>query len=307
MEWTELVTEIPVRYVERASDIACMAVPYGFYLEDYSDLEQGAREIAHIDLIDEDLLKKDRAVALIHIYISPSENPSEAAEYLKARFESENIPYKLTMNGIREEDWADNWKQFFKPARIGEKLLILPEWENDANEDGRIVLSIDPGAAFGTGTHATTRLCLEMIEQQSPSGKTVLDIGSGSGILSIAAMLLGANRAVGVDIDPLAVKTAKQNAEKNGLFAPEYTVVCGDLDDKITDCYDIVIANIVADVIIRLCGSVPKRVKDGGVFIVSGIIDQREDEVAAALLSAGFEIFSRKEAGGWVCMAARKK
>ena len=151
MEWTELVTEIPVRYVERASDIACMAVPYGFYLEDYSDLEQGAREIAHIDLIDEDLLKKDRAVALIHIYISPSENPSEAAEYLKARFESENIPYKLTMNGIREEDWADNWKQFFKPARIGEKLLILPEWENDANEDGRIVLNIDPGAAFGTG------------------------------------------------------------------------------------------------------------------------------------------------------------
>lgn len=306
MEWTELLIEIPVEFVGPASDIACMAVPYGFYLEDYSDLEQGAWEIAHIDLIDEDLIAKNRKKAVIHIYISPSENPAEAADYLKTRFDSEKIPYTVTQNGIREEDWADNWKQFFKPARIGDRLLILPEWETDENEDARTVLKIDPGAAFGTGTHATTRLCLEMIENQQPAGKSVLDIGSGSGILSIASLLLGADRAVGVDIDPLAVKTAEQNAEKNGFYPPKYTAVCGDLDDKISDSYDIVIANIVADVIIRLCGSVRRHVKDGGMFIASGIIDQREQEVAESIERAGFRIISRRESDGWLCFAARK-
>ena len=305
-DWTEILIEIPVEFVDIASNIACMVVPYGFYLEDYSDLEQGAREIAHIDLIDEDLVQKARDKAIIHIYISPEENPNEAMDFLTARFTAENVPYKLSQNGISEDDWANNWKKYFKPTKIGEKLLILPEWEKDENEDGRVILNIDPGAAFGTGTHATTRLCLETIQKFVKNGDTVLDVGCGSGILSIAAMLLGAKSAVGVDIDPLAVKTAKENAEKNGLKEPEYTTICGDLDDKVSDCYDVVIANIVADIIIRLCDSVPQRVKIGGLFISSGIIDVRADETVTAIENAGFTIIDRYENGGWVCIVARK-
>ena len=305
-DWTEILIEIPVEFVDIASNIACMVVPYGFYLEDYSDLEQGAREIAHIDLIDEDLVQKARDKATIHIYISPEENPNEAMDFLTARFTAENVPYKLSQNGISEDDWANNWKKYFKPTKIGEKLLILPEWEKDENEDGRVILNIDPGAAFGTGTHATTRLCLETIQKFVKNGDTVLDVGCGSGILSIAAMLLGAKSAVGVDIDPLAVKTAKENAEKNGLKEPEYTTICGDLDDKVSDCYDVVIANIVADIIIRLCDSVPQRVKIGGLFISSGIIDVRADETVSAIENAGFTIIDRYENGGWVCIVARK-
>ena len=305
-DWTEILIEIPVEFVDIASNIACMVVPYGFYLEDYSDLEQGAREIAHIDLIDEDLVQKARDKATIHIYISPEENPNEAMDFLTARFTAENVPYKLSQNGISEDDWANNWKKYFKPTKIGEKLLILPEWEKDENEDGRVILNIDPGAAFGTGTHATTRLCLETIQKFVKNGDTVLDVGCGSGILSIAAMLLGAKSAVGVDIDPLAVKTAKENAEKNGLKEPEYTTICGDLDDKVSDCYDVVIANIVADIIIRLCDSVPQRVKIGGLIISSGIIDVRADETVSAIENAGFTIIDRYENGGWVCIVARK-
>lgn len=305
-DWTEILIEIPVESVEIASDIACMAVPYGFYLEDYSDLEQGAREIAHIDLIDEDLIAKNREVAIIHIYISPEENPSEAVDYLKNRFDSENISYNITQNGISEDDWANNWKKYFKPTKIGEKLLILPEWEKDENEENRVVLKIDPGAAFGTGTHATTRLCLQTVQDYIKGNETVLDVGCGSGILSIAAMLLGAKSAVGVDIDPLAVKTAIENAAKNNLTAPEYTAICGDLDDKITDTYDIVIANIVADIIIRLCDSVPSKVKDGGYFIASGIIDARADETVSAIENAGFTIIDKIESNGWVCVVSKK-
>ena len=305
-DWTELLIEIDVSDVEIASDIACMAVPYGFYLEDYSDLEQGAREIAHIDLIDEDLIAKNREKAIIHIYISPEENPLEAIDYLTTRFDSEGISHSISQNGISEDDWANNWKKYFKPTKIGEKLLILPEWEHDENEENRVVLKIDPGAAFGTGTHATTRLCLQTVQNYISGGETVLDIGCGSGILSIAALLLGAKSAVGVDIDPLAVKTAKENALKNGLSEPEYIAVCGDLDDKIKDSYDVVIANIVADVIIRLCDSVPSKVRDGGVFVTSGIIDTRADEVALAIENAGFTISDRVESGGWVCFVSHK-
>ncbi|MBQ2676005.1 MAG: 50S ribosomal protein L11 methyltransferase [Clostridia bacterium] len=306
MEWTELLLEINVEDIETASNIACMVVPYGFYIEDYSDLEQGAREIAHIDLIDEELIEKDRSKAIIHIYISPEENPAEAVDYLKVRLEEENIDYLVSTSGISEEDWANNWKQFFKPTPVGEKLFILPEWEPQVETDRKII-HIDPGAAFGTGTHATTRLCMEALEKHIKSGDDVLDIGCGSGILSIAAMLVGANSVTGVDIDPLAVKTARENGLKNNMQEPEYTMIQGDLADKITAKYDVCLANIVADVIIRLCDNISDYLKDGGYFITSGIIDVREDEVVDAILGIGFEIVERYECGGWVCMVAKKK
>ena len=305
-DWVEILLKVSVADVDSASDIATMTVPYGFYIEDYSDLEQGAREIAHIDLIDEDLLQKDREHAIIHIYIEPTENPNEAVDFLKARLDAEKIVYSLDTENISEDDWANNWKQYFKPTEIGERLLILPEWES-APETERAILKLDPGAAFGTGTHATTKLCLQVLDKVVQGGETVLDIGCGSGILSIASLLLGAKSAVGVDIDSLAVKTAKQNAEKNDYYEPQFTAVQGDLAEEISGKYDICVANIVADVIIRLCENVVDYMNDGALFITSGIIDTRADEVYAALINAGFEVTERFESGGWVAFTAKAK
>ena len=305
-DWVEILLKVSVADVDSASDIATMTVPYGFYIEDYSDLEQGAREIAHIDLIDEDLLQKDREHAIIHIYIEPTENPNEAVDFLKARLDAEKIVYSLDTENISEDDWANNWKQYFKPTEIGERLLILPEWES-APETERAILKLDPGAAFGTGTHATTKLCLQVLDKVVQGGETVLDIGCGSGILSIASLLLGAKSAVGVDIDSLAVKTAKQNAEKNDYYEPQFTAVQGNLAEEISGKYDICVANIVADVIIRLCENVVDYMNDGALFITSGIIDTRADEVYAALINAGFEVTERFESGGWVAFTAKAK
>ncbi len=303
-EWTEIKVKIDVADIDTASNIATMTVPYGFYIEDYSDLEQGAREIAHIDLIDEELVKKDRQHAIIHIYIEPTENPIEACDYLKNRLQAENINFELMTDSISEEDWANNWKKYFKPTEIGEKLLILPEWE-PVPETERAILKIDPGAAFGTGTHATTKLCLSALESVVKNGDTVLDIGCGSGILSIAALLLGAKSAVGVDIDSLAVKTARENAAKNNLYEPEFTAIEGDLAEKISGKYDICVANIVADVIIRLCENITDYVHDGSYFVTSGIIDTRADEVYEAMVGAGFTIEKRFDEGGWVAFVSK--
>lgn len=303
-DWVEILLKVNVKDVDLASDIATMTVPYGFYIEDYSDLEQGAREIAHIDLIDEELLKKDREHAVIHIYIEPDENPNEAIDFLKIRLDAANVEYSIDTDNISEDDWANSWKKYFKPIEIGERLLVLPEWEPAPDTD-RAILKLDPGAAFGTGTHATTKLCLQILDKSVKGGETVLDIGCGSGILSIAAMLLGAKNATGVDIDALAVKTAKQNAVMNGFDEPQFTAVQGDLADKISGKFDICVANIVADVIIRLCNNVADFMNDGALFITSGIIDSRADEVYSALCGAGFEVQERFESAGWVAFIAK--
>ena len=208
MDWTEVSISVPAKDIDRAGDIAQMVVPYGIYIEDYSHLEEEAREIAHIDLIDEDLLAKDRTKGIIHVYLSPEASPAEALAFLYERYSSEGIAHENSTSSINEADWANEWKQYFKPLEIGGKLVIRPTWEEYENQEGRKVLSIDPGMAFGTGGHATTRLCLETMERYIRPDVNVLDLGCGSGILSIAALLLGAKTATGVDIDSLAVKTA---------------------------------------------------------------------------------------------------
>ncbi len=304
--WTELTISVPVQDTDRAADIANMTVPYGLYIEDYSDLEEGAREIAHIDLIDEELLARDRTRSLIHIYLEPDVNPAEALAFLQERLSAAGIDNALSTRTVREADWANNWKQFFKPLPVGEKLLILPTWETDENKDGRAVLHIDPGMAFGTGGHETTRLVLETLEKTVKAGDRFLDIGCGSGILSIAALLFGAASAFGVDIDPLAVKTAVENGELNGMTAPRYEIVEGDLADKVTGQYDVVAANIVADAIIALSPAVPAFLKEDGVYVVSGIIDVREQDVVTALAACGFTVAERYEQRGWVCLVCKR-
>lgn len=306
MDWTEVCVTVATQDTDRAADIANMVVPYGLYIEDYSDLEAGAREIAHIDLIDEELLKKDRSRSLIHLYISPEANPLEAVAFLRERYTAEGIGHELLTSQVSEADWANNWKKYFKPLPVGERLLIRPTWETAENPDGRAVLSIDPGMAFGTGGHDTTRLVLETLEQYIHPDTALLDVGCGSGILSIAALLLGARSAVGVDIDPLAVKTARENGLLNGFDQPRLTILEGDLVDKISGRYQVVAANIVADAIIALSPAIPAFLEPGGVYIVSGIIDTREQEVRDALASCGFAVIQRREHGGWLCMVCRK-
>ncbi len=305
--WTELTIAVPTADTDRAADIASMTVPYGLYIEDYSDLEEGAREIAHIDLIDEELLARDRTRSLIHVYLEPQVNPAEALAFLQERLSACGIENELTTRTVREADWANNWKQYFKPLPVGERLLILPTWEQSDNTDGRTVLHIDPGMAFGTGGHDTTRLVLQTLEQVVRPGDRFLDIGCGSGILSIAALLFGAQSAFGVDIDPLAVKTARENGLLNGMDEPRYTIVEGDLADKVTGRYEVVAANIVADAIIALSPAVPAFLQEGGTYVVSGIIDVREAEVVAALERCGFAVCRREEHGGWVCLVCKQK
>ena len=305
MDWTEVTITVNAKDVDKAGDIANMVVPYGIYIEDYSNLEEEAWEIAHIDLIDEDLLQKDRSKALVHIYISPEESPAEAVAFLRERYTAEGIENEICLDSCVEEDWINNWKQYFKPIPVGQKLLIRPTWEEVQDSGGRTVLDLDPGLAFGTGTHETTRLCMELLEQYVRPGMNVLDVGCGSGILSIAALLLGADKAVGVDIDELAVKTAVENAEGNHV-ENRFTGICGNLTDQVTGTYDIVVANIVADVIIMLTKDVEQFMKPDTVYLMSGIIDTREQDVLTAV-EQHFTIIDRKEEKGWVALSAKRK
>lgn len=307
MEWTEVKINVNIKDINKAGDIAQMVVPYGIYIEDYSDLEEAAWEIAHIDLIDEDLLQKDRSKAVVHIYISPEESPAEAVAFLSERYNAEGIEHEIDLSICRNQDWENNWKAYFKPLPVGEKLLIRPVWEDEYDADGRIVLDIEPGLAFGNGGHDTTRLCLETLEKHINPDIDLLDIGCGSGILGIAGLLLGAKSATGVDIDALAVKTAKENGTINGFEEPKFTVFEGNLTDKVTGKYDVVVANIVADIIVMFTENVGKFLKDDGVYITSGIIDTREQDVLDAFEKYGFEVVGRHESCGWLCFETKLK
>ena len=305
-KWTEIKITVSTDDIETAGNIANMVVPYGIYIEDYSALEAETMEIAHIDLIEESLLKKDRTKGIIHIYINPHENPLEATSFLKERLDSEGIAHEIEVGDCLTEDWQNNWKQYYHSMPIGEKLLIRPLWEDAHDANGRKVLNIEPGLAFGTGSHPTTKLCLETLENYIDETSTVLDIGCGSGILSIASLLLGAKSALGVDIDSLAVKTAVANAKENGFEEPVFTAVQGNLSDKVSGIFNVVVANIVADVIMQFNTQVGAFLSDDGIYITGGIIENREDEVLASFAENGFEVISRAENNGWLVFVLKK-
>lgn len=305
--WTEIAVTVDTKDIETAGNIANMVVPYGIYIEDYSDLEGEVMEIAHIDLIEEELLKADRTKGIIHVYVNPQENPMEAVSFIRERLDAEYIGYEIKIADCAQEDWVNNWKQYFHPMPVGKKLLIRPEWEAEYDAAGRKVLHIEPGLAFGTGSHPTTKLCLETLEKYVDENSTVLDIGCGSGILSIACLLLGAKSAFGVDIDSLAVKTAKENALKNGFDESRFRVVQGNLSDKVKGKYNLIVANIVADIIMEFNKSVGDFLDDGGVYITGGIIDSREDEVLYSFAQNGFQVKDRFEEKGWLVFVLQKE
>ena len=302
-QWTEIKIAVNAADIDRAGDIANVVVPCGIYIEDYTNLEQIVEDIAHIDLIDEDLLAKDRSRAFVHVYLEPDVSPAEAVAFLSERYEAEGIAHEIELLGCAEEDWRNNWKKYFSPLPVGEKLMIVPSWYENYDTQGRAALNIDPGLAFGTGGHDTTRLCLEMCEKYMKQGDTVLDVGCGSGILAIAALLTGASTAVGVDIDAVAVRTAAENAALNGV-SDRFTAVCGSFTEKVEGKFDVVLANIVADAIKFLSKGVRDFMKPGAVYIMSGIIDTRAGEVRAEV-EKYFTVIEQHIENGWCCMVAK--
>jgi len=302
MEWTDINITVAKRDADTAEAIATMVANGGIYIEDYSDLEQQAWEIAHVDLIEQELLDKPRDVVIVHMYLAPDENPAEVLPLFEERLKNSGIDYKLNTTGVEQEDWQNAWKKYYHAMDIGKRLAIVPGWEE--HDTDRIKIIMDPGMAFGTGTHETTSLCLETLDSLVKGGERVLDIGTGSGILAIAALKLGAGSAEGVDIDPMCVRTAGENARLNGVDG-KLKVLVGDLSDKATGKYDIITANIVANAILHLAPCVPALLAEGGTFIASGIIDAREEEVCAGLAAAGLKVAEVRRQGGWVAILCK--
>ena len=299
MEWTDITLTVPKSAADTAEAIATMIANGGIYVEDYSDLEQQVQEIAHVDLIEQELLDKPRDQVIVHLYLAPDEEPGQVLGLLHDRLEEAGISYVLGTAGVEQEDWQNAWKKYYHATTVGKRLAVVPSWEEF--ETDRIVLKMDPGMAFGTGTHETTSLCLEVLDENIKGGERILDIGTGSGILAIAALKLGAARAEGVDIDPMCVRTAGENAAANGI-GEEFQVLVGDLSDKASGKYDIITANIVAAAICALAPALPALMKPETLFVASGIIDTRKEEVISALQAQGLVIREVKEKKGWVCL-----
>ena len=260
------------------------------------------------DYVDDELLEKMRGVARVKFYVTDdADGHAQLARY------TQGLDCEYSQTALGENDWAYSWQKYYKPLTIGERLYVVPQWEKDQPVPaGKTAVYLDPGLTFGTGSHASTQLCLEGVEEHTAPGCSVLDLGCGSGILSIAALVLGAGYAAAVDIDPKAVGVAYENAALNGIGKDIYHVCAGDVigDEELAGRlaerrYDLVLANIVADVIIPLSARVPQLMAPDGVFLCSGIIDSRADEVAAALAAHGLTVTKKREKNGWAALEAR--
>lgn len=304
MEWTDISISVKKKDADTAEAIATMIANGGIYIEDYSDLEEQVQAIAHIDLIEQELLDKDRDTVIVHMYLSPEEHPAEILAMFREKLQDSGVEYQLGTKGVEQEDWQNGWKKYYHSMEIGCRLAVVPSWEEYANTQDRAVLRLDPGMAFGTGTHETTNLCLEALDEFVQGGERMLDIGTGSGILAIASLLLGAGSAEGVDIDPMCVRTAGENASLNNV-QDRFQVLVGDLSDQADGKYDIITANIVASAILSLAPDLPALMKPETLFIASGIIEQKKDEVINGLQKAGLRVTHVREKRGWVCLLAR--
>ena len=308
MKWKKFTLETTTDAVDYLGSMFDDIGIEGMEIEDNVPLTESETKGMFIDILPE--LPPDDGTARVSFYLDEDEDTEEKLKAVREGLEEirqfVNIgTAKITESETDDKDWINNWKQYFKPFTV-DHILIKPTWEEIPEEHkDKLLIQIDPGTAFGTGKHETTQLCIRQLEKYVKPGDTMLDIGCGSGILSVAGLLLGAGSAVGVDIDALAVKTAVANAEINHV-GDKFTGICGNLADKVTGTFDVVVANIVADVVILLTKDAPRFMKPATVYIMSGIIDTREDDVLACLADK-FEIIDRKEEKGWVALAAKLK
>ena len=311
MDWLELKIDTSHAGLDAVTELLEQQGVTGVMIDDEADFQSFLENNRQYwDYVDEELLAQKKGVSRVTFYLERNENALgtvAAVRIAMAALKKEHpeyAPMLLTMEDVADEDWENNWKHFYKPMEIGNRLLVVPEWE-EAHGGERVKLVLNPGLTFGTGSHATTRLCLQALDTHIHSGESVLDLGCGSGILSIAALRLGAARAFACDIDEKCVDVAYENAALNGIGKDRYTVRWGDvlsdeaLRQEMGGGYDVVVANIVADVIMGLSGSVRPFLKAGGLFLCSGIIDDRAEEVLAKLKGDGWDVFEQRSSEGW--------
>lgn len=302
--WLEVTVPVPAERLDQVCDTLTANGMTGLVVEEEGDflrfLEQNRQ---YWDYVDEGLAQRMKGASRVKFYVPDNEEgQKQLRQYLVGLEE-----YEPQTVSLREEDWATSWQKYYQPIPVGMRIHIVPDWmRGEPVPDGRVPLYLNPGLTFGTGAHPTTQLCLELLEEVLRPGDKVLDLGCGSGILAIAALALGASRAVGVDIDPKAADVAFENAALNGIGADRLSVYAGDVlsDKKLAARLGpgqnrVVLANIVADVIIPLSAKAGEFMTPDGVFLTSGVIDGREDEVRAALEANGFAVVKHLERGGW--------
>ena len=302
-EWSQIKVTVKLPLLDEVVAVMNMISNY-LQIEDYSDIDL---KTCYGDLIDEKILNADKTIASVSVYLPADGGVADTVSFLKERFATLSIDAKIEISGVNEEDWANSWKAYYKPIRIGEKIVIVPAWEKYDAREGDIIVRMDPGMAFGTGTHETTRLVISLLKKYIKGGEKVLDVGCGSGILAICASKLGASLCKAYDIDPVAVKVARENIKDSGLD----NVTC-DVSDLLrqvdTDVapYKVICANIVADIIIRMTPDVGRLMDENSVILASGIIVERSEDVVECFRANGFKIVERVEENGWCALVVMK-
>lgn len=297
-EWTKLTVRGRTEDLERIAAVMSM-LDNGLMIEDYSDVTTDG---VYGDLIDESILTADRTHGSVSLFVPQEKSVAEAVAFLRERFAALGIGAEISTEGMREEDWAESWKQYYHPIPLG-RVTIVPAWQEYTPKPGEAIIRMDPGMAFGTGTHETTRLVMRMMQHCLREGDRVLDLGCGSGILSLCASKLGASFCAAYDIDPVAVRVAEDNIRADGA----QNIVCGQSDllsgvDTTGGGYDFVLANIVADIILRLLPDVGRYMNPGARMILSGIIAPRAEEVRAAARENGFRILEEEQENDWLAI-----
>lgn len=297
-EWTKLTVRGRTEDLERIAAVMSM-LDNGLMIEDYSDVTTDG---VYGDLIDESILTADRTHGSVSLFVPQEKSVAEYIAFLRERFAALGIGTEISTEGMREEDWAESWKQYYHPIPLG-RVTIVPAWQEYTPKPGEAIIRMDPGMAFGTGTHETTRLVMRMMQHCLREGDRVLDLGCGSGILSLCASKLGASFCAAYDIDPVAVRVAEDNIRADGA----QNIVCGQSDllagvDTTGGGYDFVLANIVADIILRLLPDVGRYMKPGARMILSGIIAPRAEEVRAAARENGFRILEEEQENDWLAI-----
>ena len=313
-DWMQVKVLTTTAGADLVSEILLEAGSEGTMIEDKNDVAANQRPEGQWDIIDEAIAERIGDDVKVTGYFPIDEHLNDVIAQIQSelrRLRALELDFDLgklevITQGFENEDWAESWKKAFKPIRLGEHIVIRPGWAAFDPLPGDKVIEIDPGLAFGTGTHETTGMCTALVEKYVRPGQRVIDIGTGSGILAIAAAHMGADEVLATDLDPVAVRVAAENAEING-FGDRISCRCGDLLDVVDESGDVVIANIIADVIIMLARPVRERIADGGLFICSGIAVDRRDDVIRALNEADYEILDAPVKGEWAAFAARKR
>ena len=303
--WTQVKVTVPLKELDALVAVMSM-INNNLMIEDYSDIDTNLKT-CYGDLIDEKILNANKDIASVSVFIPSDRSYMDDLAYIRQRCGELDLHAEVELVGVNEEDWANSWKQYYKPIKIGEKIVICPAWERYSPAAGEIVIRMDPGMAFGTGTHETTRLVIRLLEKYTRAGCRMLDVGTGTGILAICASRLGAETCRAYDIDPTAVRVARENIKDSGLE----NVTC-DQSDLLKQVsleggqYDLVCANIVADIIIRMTPDVGKYMKEDAVLLASGIIAERCDDVIACFEQNGFKIVEVLTDNDWCGLAVKK-